>query len=85
MKNKVEDLRNHLFEVIEGLKDGTFDIEKARMIADVGQVIVNSAKVEVDYLRVTGAAEGSGFIPDMPREPVPLDGGSQPPRIRRSQ
>ena len=83
MKNKVEDLRNHLFEVIEGLKDGTFDIEKARMIADVGQVIVNSAKVEVDYLRVTGAAEGSGFIPDAPRGPAALDGGKQPPRIGR--
>ena len=56
MKNKVEDLRNHLFEVIEGLKDGSFDIEKAKVIADVGQVIVNSAKVEVDFIRATTAS-----------------------------
>lgn len=81
MKNKVEDLRNHLFEVIEGLKDGSVDIEMAKAIADVGQVIVNSAKVEVDYLRVTGAAEGSGFIPGMPRGPAPLPAGDKPPRI----
>jgi hypothetical protein len=84
MKNKVEDLRNHLFEVIEGLKDGSVDIEKAKAIADVGQVIVNSAKVEVDYLRVTGAAEGSGFIPDMPRGPAPLPAGDKPPRISKT-
>lgn len=84
MKNKVEDLRNHLFEVIEGLKDGSVDIEKAKAIADVGQVIVNSAKVEVDYLRVTGAAEGSGFIPDMPRGPAPLPAGKNPPRISKT-
>lgn len=84
MKNKVEDLRNHLFEVIEGLKDGSVDIEKAKAIADVGQVIVNSAKVEVDYLRVTGAAKGSGFIPDMPRGPAPLPAGDKPPRISKT-
>lgn len=62
MKNKLSDLRNHLFETIEKLKDGDLDVSKAKTIADVAQVIINSAKVEVDYLKVTDGQSGSGFI-----------------------
>lgn len=58
-RNKINDLRDHLFETIEMLKDGDkkMDLDKAKVIADVAQVIVNSAKIEVDYLRVTGASQ----------------------------
>ena len=62
MKNKISDLRNHLFETIEKLKDGDIDVTKAKTIADVAQVIINSAKVEVDYLKATDSRVGSGFI-----------------------
>lgn len=34
-------------------------------MADLAQVVINSAKVEVDYIRATDA-KGSGFIPDAP-------------------
>lgn len=65
-KNKIEDLRNHLFATLEALQDedNPMDIERAKAIADVAQVIVSSAKVEVDYIRVTGRDEGTGFIPE---------------------
>lgn len=53
MKNKIEDLRNHLFETIEMLKNGEIEIEKARAISEVGKVIVDSAKTEVDFMRIT--------------------------------
>ena len=33
-KNKIIDLRNHLFETIERLKDGDMEIDKARAIAE---------------------------------------------------
>jgi hypothetical protein len=61
-RNKIEDLRNHLFEVIEMLKDGDIDMDKAKTIAEVAQVIVNSAKVEVNFIKVVHG-NGSGFIP----------------------
>lgn len=66
MKNQITDLRNHLFETIEMLKEGDkrMDIEKAETIAKLASVIVHSAKVEVDYLRTTGAHTGTQFIPD---------------------
>lgn len=65
MKNKIEDLRNHLFETLEALKDKEkpMEIDRAKAIADVAQTIINSAKVEVDFLKMHGQGKGSGFIP----------------------
>ena len=64
MKNKIEDLRNHLFETIEMIKSGDLDLDKAKAITETAQVIINSAKVEVDFLNaVGGLGNGSGFIP----------------------
>lgn len=39
-RNKIEDLRNHLFETIEMLKDGDIEIKTAKAIAEVGSVII---------------------------------------------
>ena len=66
MKNKIEDLRNHLFVTLEGLldPDKPLDIDRAKAVAEVAQVLVNSAKAEVEHLKVTGSSIGSGFIPD---------------------
>ena len=76
MKNKIEDLRNHLFETLEALKDKAepMDIERAKTIGGIAQVIVNSAKVEVDFMKATGA-KGSGFIPDAESGPALPDAG----------
>jgi hypothetical protein len=66
MKNKIDDLRNHLFETLEALKDEEkpMDLARARAIADVSRVIVDSAKVEVDFLKVTGGIRSTGFLPE---------------------
>ncbi|BCF96589.1 hypothetical protein PPGU19_011580 [Paraburkholderia sp. PGU19] len=60
----INDLRSHLFDTLKALndKEKPLDIERAKVVADVGQVIINSAKVEVDFMRVAGG-KGSGFIP----------------------
>jgi len=61
-RNKIEHLRDHLFEVIEMLKDGDMEIDKAKAITDVAQTIINSAKVEVDFIKTVHGI-GSDFIP----------------------
>lgn len=61
-RNKIEDLKDHLFEIIEMLKENDMELDKAKAIADIAQVIVNSAKVEVDFIKVVHG-NGSGFIP----------------------
>lgn len=66
MKNKIEDLRNHLFAALEALADDEkpMEIERAKAISDVAQTIINSAKVEVDFMRQVGGKVASGFIPE---------------------
>lgn len=66
MKNKITDLRNHLFATIESLNDpdNPMDIERAKAVSEVAQVIINSAKLEVDFIKATGRSEGTGFIPE---------------------
>lgn len=64
MKNKIEDLRNHLFVTIESLLDTEkpMEIGRAKAIAEVAQVMINSAKVEVDMVKALGAGNGTGFL-----------------------
>ena len=53
----IDDLRGHLFDTLEALadKNNPMDINRAKAIANVAQTIINSAKVEIDYLRVADA------------------------------
>ena len=85
MKNKMDDLRNHLFETLEALKDDDkpMDIDRAKAVADVARVLVDSAKVEVRFLEVTGASRSTNFLPtgDGDRGRVP----SPPSRHRLTQ
>lgn len=82
MKNKIEDLRNHLFAALEGLadKDEPMELERAKAIADVARVIVDSAKAEVAFIQATGRREGTGFIP-LEAETAPA--APQPRLVRR--
>ena len=60
-RNKLSDLRDHMFAALERLDDEEMtteqiknEIDKAKSIAMVGSVIINSAKIEIDYLKATG-------------------------------
>ena len=74
MKNKIEDLRDHLFATIEALRDpdSPMDIARAKAISDVAQTVINSAKAEVDFINAVGKATGTDFIPTQPRPAAPL-------------
>lgn len=83
MKNKIEDLRDHLFEMLEQLKDpkAKVDLERMRLGMSVAQTIINSAKVEVEFLEVTGG-KGSGFIPEQPKTLPSAGQPGAPPVLR---
>lgn len=57
----IEDLRAALFATLDGVRNGTIDLDKARAVNELGKTICDTAKVEVDYLRATGGGE-SVFI-----------------------
>ena len=63
MKHSIDDVRGHLFAVLERLQDNDnpMDIDRAKTIAQVAGVLVDTARVEVDFCRVTGGT-GSGFM-----------------------
>lgn len=83
MKNKIEDLRNHLFETLEALKDKhePMEIARAKAVAEVAQVIVDSAKAECEFIKLTGAA-GSGFVPAETQPALPAPNEAKAP-LRR--
>lgn len=59
MNNDITALRAILFETLRGVKDGTVELDKARTISDISARLIETAKVEVDYLRATGGGESS--------------------------
>lgn len=58
-ENNIEKLREHLFATLDGLrnKDAPMDIERARAVSEVAKTIIDSAKVEVEYLKSNGGGE----------------------------
>jgi len=76
-RNKMKDLRNHLFETLEQLKDPDkpMDIDRARAICSVAGKLIDSAKVEVKFMEVTGAQLESDFLDPSVARPQLGDGG----------
>ena len=74
MQNGMDDLRNHLFAQLERLGDESImsdpkkaeqEIRRAKEVSNAAGVIVHSAKVEVDFLKVkksTGNEAGTTFF-----------------------
>lgn len=63
-RNKIEDLRNHLFMALERLNDDDLtaeqienEVKKAKAITSVSNAIVETAKMEINYITVTGQLE----------------------------
>lgn len=85
MRNEnITDLREHLFAALRGLTDKTnpMDVDRARAVSDVAQVIINSAKVEIEHMKITGNEKGSDFIvAAITANPAPVGNGDQGPSI----
>lgn len=57
-KNRtISDLREMMFDAMEGLKTGSITVEQAKALSGLGQVVISSAKVEVDYIRANNGGE----------------------------
>jgi hypothetical protein len=63
----INDLRGDLAETLRKLRDGdpNMTIEKAKAISEIGQTMINSAKVEVEFIKTVGRGRTSptGFVP----------------------
>lgn len=63
--NDITELRSHLFDTLRDLrnKEHPIDIDRVKAVNSIAKTVIDSAKVEVNFLRVTGG-EGTGFLPD---------------------
>lgn len=59
----ITDVREVLITLLSDIKSGAIDLDKAKVMAEVSQVLINTVKAETDYLKVIGG-KGSGFVPD---------------------
>ena len=69
-RNKISDLRDHLFETLEALKDTEkpMELDRAKAICEVSQTIINAAKVEVDLVKAVGGDAPRGGFFNLPEE-----------------
>lgn len=63
MNNDIQALRSHLFNTLTALQDkeNPMDIDRARAICQVGDVIVDTAKAEIDFARINGSVDTQFF------------------------
>lgn len=83
MSNTIEALREELFATLRDLrsKENPMDIDRSNAVVNVAEAIIASAKVEVDYMKVTGA-DGTGFIAaHTSAKPLPPPVGITPPGL----
>lgn len=61
MSNDINELREHLFDTLRGLKNKSIDLDQAKAICEVAKNITETAKVEIDFMRVA-EVESTGFL-----------------------
>lgn len=82
MATTLDDLREQIFETLKDLrnKEKPMDVDRAKAISEVAQTFINSAKVEVDFMKATGQD-----AMDLPvftaRKALPTPGTPDAPRL----
>lgn len=68
----INELREHLFATLRALRDpdAPMEVDRARVISQVAGTVIDSARVEIEHMRVTGEHQGTGFLP-APQQALP--------------
>ena len=68
-RNKLSDVRDHIFMALERVADETLtaeqvnlEIDKAKAISMLASTIIQSAKVEIDFINATGVMESQSDL-----------------------
>ena len=68
--NDLNGLNSILFDTLRDLRNGKIDLDRAEAIRETAQTIINSAKVEVDYIKATDGQRGTTGLIDGGRKPL---------------
>ena len=68
-RNKLSDVRDHIFMALERVADETLttdqvnlEIDKAKAISMLASTLIQSAKVEIDFINATGVLESQSDL-----------------------
>jgi ribosomal protein L17 len=68
-RNKLSDVRDHIFMALERLSDETLtndqvnvEVDKAKAISQLAGTLIQSAKVEIDFINATGILESQSDL-----------------------
>lgn len=68
-RNKLSDVRDHIFMALERVADETLtaeqvnlEIDKAKAISMLASTIIQSAKIEIDFINATGVLESQSDL-----------------------
>ena len=73
--NDITELRELLFSTMRQVKAGEIDTDRARAINQTAAVIVDSARVEIEHIKVTGEGESRFVAAAQPDDQVALPPG----------
>ena len=76
-KNKIQDLRNHLFAQLETLADKDLkpeemqrEIDRSRTMVSLSNAIIDTARVEIKYAEATAQEPTNDFFAGPPERPI---------------
>lgn len=62
MANDIHALRGHLFSALEALKARKIDPEEAKAVSEVSRTVIDTVRVEIEYMRQVGESVQTGFV-----------------------
>ena len=71
----LRDLRALLFDTIRKVRSGEVDVSKARAVNDLGRTLIDTGKLEVDYMREARDVVKSAFLESPQSEDGALPNG----------
>jgi hypothetical protein len=78
MANDLNKLNEVLFTTLQGVQDGTIDEKKAQTIVNIGNSIVNNAKIQLSAFKLTkGKTNLSLMAPNNDKKLIYRDGDSR--------
>ncbi|MDR5887522.1 hypothetical protein [Vreelandella janggokensis] len=87
MKNKIDDLRNHLFAQLERLGDESLtgddlkeEIQRSKAVGEISGQVIDTARTENERLKLLKRAPGTDFLPagaQLDEDGMPLLGGGK--------
>jgi BioD-like phosphotransacetylase family protein len=75
MSNNISTVRQHLLDTLADLRnrENPMEIERAKAVAQVAGVLIDSAKVEVEFIKATSADKSDFIQPEEVAETTPTE------------